>query len=365
MDPIKVEKDRSCALQVLEGHRPEDYRLSHFDRPAPLITSHLHHEPSLHDSASTQASTSSLWSGVLSQCGSAFSRTTSIASSLKSDKRQQSSSSLSYLQIKPLPPLPPEEPSPLSFSSPETPSLQLPESKLCLSPSKAQQQNDLVLTDHYTPPLISPALSNSTTSSTGSYASHLIENPTDSFCEHVRIFHPHSQSSHITAALLDTGSDCCCIRLGVLHSLGISPTSSLIRPTTLSTRGITGSTWRPLGRIELTWLPLRGDGGESEAHHTWFFVGDKELPYPIVLGKDFLLPKEGPPRVFVVLVNVLNRPSKAERNVQKEAEKRHKKLVRDNEKAKEARMALLQAYDSRSCLSSDTCSSKSTAAEKP
>jgi hypothetical protein len=51
--------------------------------------------------------------------------------------------------------------------------------------------------------------------------------------------------------------------------------------------------------------------------------------------------------------------------VQKEAEKRHKKLVRDNEKAKEARMALLQAYGSHSCLSSDTCSSKSTAAEKP
>ena len=55
----------------------------------------------------------------------------------------------------------------------------------------------------------------------------------------------------------------------------------------------------------------------------------------------------------------------AERNVQKEAEKRHKKLVRDNEKAKEARMALLQSYDSNSCLSSDTCSSKRTAAEKP
>ena len=310
MDSIKIEKDRSCALQVLEGHRPEDYRLSHFERPAPLITSHLHQETSPHDSASTQSSTSSLWSGVLSQCGSAFSRTTSIASSLKSHKRQQSASSLSYLQIKPLPPLPPEEPSPPSSSSPETPSLQLPESKLCLSLSKAQQQNDLVTADHYTSPLISPAFSNVTTSSTSSYASHLVENPTDSVYKHVRIFHPLSQSSHITAALLDTGSDCCCIRLGVLHSLGIPITSSLIQQTTLSAKSITGSTWRPLGRIELTWLPLRGDGGESEAHHTWFFVGDKELPYPIVLGNDFWFPKEGPPRVFFVLVNVLNRPSK-------------------------------------------------------
>jgi hypothetical protein len=51
--------------------------------------------------------------------------------------------------------------------------------------------------------------------------------------------------------------------------------------------------------------------------------------------------------------------------VQKEAEKRHKKLVRDNEKAKKARMALLQAHGSHSCLSSDTSSSKSTAAETP
>jgi hypothetical protein len=41
-----------------------------------------------------------------------------------------------------------------------------------------------------------------------------------------------------------------------------------------------------------------------------FFVGDKGLPYPILLGKDFLFPKEGPPRVVANLVNVLNRPSK-------------------------------------------------------
>jgi hypothetical protein len=310
MDSIKIEKDRSCALQVLEGHKPEDYRISQFEQPAPLITSQLHYETSPHDSASTQASTSSLWSDKLSQCGSTFSRTTSIAPSLKSHKRQQSASSLSYLQIKPLPPLPPEEPSPPSSSSPETPNLQLPVSKLCLSPSKAQQQKDLIPTDHHTPPLISPALSNFTASSTSSYASHLVENPTDSFREDIRIFHPHSQISHITAATLDTGSDCCCIRLDVLHSLGIPLTSSLVRPTTLSAKGITGSTWQPLGRVELTWLPFRSDVGDSEAHHTWFFVGDKRLPYPVLLGKDFLFPKDGPPRVFAILVNVLNRPSK-------------------------------------------------------
>ena len=309
MDPIEIEKDRSCALQVLEGHKPEEYRLSHFGQPAPLITSHLHYESSPHDSASTQASTSSLWSGVLSQCGSAFSRATSVTPSLKSHKRQQSASSLSYLQIKPLPPLPPEEPSPLNSSSPETPSLQLPVSKLCLSPSKAQQRKELVSTDYHTPPLISPALSNFTASSARSYASHLAENPTDSFREYIRIFHPDSQNSHITAATIDTGSDCCCIRLDVLHSLGIPLTSSLVRPTTLSTKGITGSTWLPLGRIELAWLPFTGDVGEGETHHTWFFVGDKGLPYPILLGKDFLFPKKGPPRVFAILVNVLNRPS--------------------------------------------------------
>jgi hypothetical protein len=62
----------------------------------------------------------------------------------------------------------------------------------------------------------------------------------------------------------------------------------------------------------LPWLPFRRDAGESEAHHTIFFVGDEELPYPILLGKDFLFPKEGPPRVSVTLVNVLNRPSKGE-----------------------------------------------------
>jgi hypothetical protein len=50
--------------------------------------------------------------------------------------------------------------------------------------------------------------------------------------------------------------------------------------------------------------------------------------------------------------------------MQKEAEKRHKKRVRDNEKIKEARMGLLRGCDSQSCLSSDTCSSTSTAAEK-
>jgi hypothetical protein len=89
MDSIKIEKDRSCALQVLEGHKPEERRLSHFEQPSPSITSHLPHESSPHDSTSTQASAASLWSGVLSQCGSAFSRATSVAPSLRSHKRQQ------------------------------------------------------------------------------------------------------------------------------------------------------------------------------------------------------------------------------------------------------------------------------------
>jgi hypothetical protein len=274
MDSIKIDKDRSCALRVLEGHKPKEYRLSHFEQPAPLITSYLNQEISPHDSASTQSPTSSLWSGVPSQCGSTSSRATSIAPSLKSHKRQQSASSLSYLQIKPLPPLPAEEPSPPSSSSPKISNLQLPMSKLCLSPSKFQHQKDLASTDRPTSPLISPALSNVTASSASSYASHLVKNPIDSFREYIRIFHPHSQSSHITAATLDTGSDCCCIRLDVLHSLGVPLTSSLVRPTTL------------------------------------FFVGYKGLPCPILLGKDFLFPKEGPPRVFAILVNVLNRPSK-------------------------------------------------------
>jgi hypothetical protein len=305
MDSSRIEKDRSCTLQVLEGHKPEEYRLSHFEKPAPLFISHSHHETSSHDSTSTQVSTSSIWSGVLSQCGSAFSRTTSLASSIKSHKRQQSSS-LSYLQIKPLPPLPLEEPSP---SSPDNPDLQSLVSKLCISPSKAHQQKELVLPDQHTRPLLSRTLSNFTASSASSYASHLIDNPTDSFREHIRIFHPHSQNSHITAATLDTGSDCCCIRLDVLHSLEIQRTSPLVRPTTLSTKGITGCTWQPLGRIELTWLPFKCDGRESEVHRTWFFVGDEELPYSILLGKDFLFPKGGPPRVVATLINVLNRPT--------------------------------------------------------
>jgi hypothetical protein len=50
--------------------------------------------------------------------------------------------------------------------------------------------------------------------------------------------------------------------------------------------------------------------------------------------------------------------------MQKEAEKRHKKVVRDNEKAKEARMALPQVYSCHSCMSLNTCSSKSIEAEK-
>jgi hypothetical protein len=293
---------------VLEGYKPAKYRLSHFEQSALFNASHLHHEFSPHDSTSTQSSTSSLWSSVLSQCGSASSRATSIAPSLKSHKRQKSASSLSYLQIKPLPPLPPEEPSPPSSSSPN---LQLPVSELCLAPLKSQQQKDTASTNHHTSPLISPAPSNVTASSTSSYASHLFENPTDSFRECIHIFHPNFQKRHITAAAtLDTGSDCCCIRLDVLQSLGITRTSLLVRPTTLSTKGITGSTWQPLGRIKLTWLPLRGDLGESKRHHTWFFVGDMGLPCPVLLGKDFLFPKGGPPRVIATLVNVLNRPSK-------------------------------------------------------
>jgi hypothetical protein len=50
--------------------------------------------------------------------------------------------------------------------------------------------------------------------------------------------------------------------------------------------------------------------------------------------------------------------------MQKEAERRQEKLVRDNEEAKEARMAISQAYSSGSCSSSSSCTSKSTVAEK-
>jgi hypothetical protein len=310
MDPIEIEKDRSCALQVLEGHKPEEYRLSHFERPSPSITSHSPRESSPHNSTSTQASAASLWSGVLSQYGSAFSRATSVAPSLKSHKRQQSASSLSYLQTKPLPELPSDDSSPPSSPPPEAHNLQPPGSRLYLSPSGIQQRKERLPTDLHTTPLPSPALSNFTTSSASSYASHLVENSTDAFHKHIRIFHPSSQNSYITSATLDTGSDCCCIRLDVLHSLGIHVRSRLIRPTTLSSKGITGSTWQPLGRIELTWLPFRGDAGESEAHRTWFFVGDEGLPHPVLLGKDFLFPKEGPPRVVAILVNVLNKPLK-------------------------------------------------------
>jgi hypothetical protein len=48
--------------------------------------------------------------------------------------------------------------------------------------------------------------------------------------------------------------------------------------------------------------------------------------------------------------------------MQKEAEKLHKKRVRDNEKMKEARIALSRAYDSQSCANPDTCSSTSSLA---
>ncbi|KAH6696435.1 hypothetical protein BKA61DRAFT_683135 [Leptodontidium sp. MPI-SDFR-AT-0119] len=359
MNSNQIEKDRSCALQVLEGHKPEEYRLSRFEQPAPLITANLHHETSPHDSASTEASsTSSVWSGIISQCGFAFSRTTSLTPSIKSHKRQHSASSLAYLQLqKPLPPLPPDEPSPSPTSN-----LQQQVSKLCLSPSKPQQ---IVLPDRHSP-LISPALSNFTISSESSYASHLLDNPTDSFREDIRIFHPRSQNRYITTATIDTGSDCCCIRLDVLHSLGIQLSSPFVRPTTLSTKGISGSTWQPLGRIELTWLPFHRDnfGEVEEAHHTWFFIGDKGLPHPVLLGKDFLFPRESPPRVFAVLVNVLNTPSKKEKKEKMEAERRHRALVRDNEKAKEGRMAVMQTYGTRLETGSETSSEKSIVAER-
>jgi predicted solute-binding protein len=102
----------------------------------------------------------------------------------------------------------------------------------------------------------------------------------------------------------------------------------------------------------------------EEAHHTWFFIGDKGLPHPVLLGKDFLFPRERPPRVFAVLVNVLNTPSKKDKMEKMEAERRHRALVRDNEKAKEGRMAVMQTYGARSETRSETSSGKSIVVER-
>jgi len=350
----QTEKDRSCTLQVLEGCKPEDYRLSRLERLPTLRT-----QQSPYDSTSDLSSTDSVWSGVPSRHSSAYSRATSVTPSFRSEWAQKGVATSSYLYSKPLPELPTDE-SP--SASPIVPATQLnapkSHSALLLSSSNNKVQGDGLSVDLGAVPLISPALSNFTASSDSSYASRLAKNPDDSLREHIRLFHPTSQNNHITWATIDTGSDCCCIRQDILESLGISLDSGFIKATAFRSTDVNGNTWQPLGRIELRWLPFRGDA--VGAHETWFFVGDERLPHPVLLGKDFLFPRHGPKRIIATLVNVMNKSSKAERNAQKEAEKRHRKLVLENEKAKEARMEMVREVKHSSCCSSCAGSAKST-----
>ena len=55
----------------------------------------------------------------------------------------------------------------------------------------------------------------------------------------------------------------------------------------------------------------------------------------------------------------------AEREMQKESERRHEKVVRHNEKAKEVSLAVFKARSSGSSSRSDSCTSKDTIDGKP
>jgi hypothetical protein len=88
-----------------------------------------------------------------------------------------------------------------------------------------------------------------------------------------------------------------------LQRLGIMIPRNLVAPTSYSAMGSSGGIVPAQGRIKLTWKAHMGRG----YHTNDFFVGPDSAPYGVLIGKDFLVPATGEPRMKLSLPNYRNR----------------------------------------------------------
>ena len=154
----------------------------------------------------------------------------------------------------------------------------------------------------------------------------------------IRIFHP-SRTVHkdaLVIALCDSQSDHSFISPKALDRLGILITDvEWIKSTTYMYRINDGPPIAPRGKIDLTWRAFSSSGG-GKYHTNRFYIAGDDAPYDgVLLGKDHILPKNGPPRMsYNCLVGVRETKTAEQKAKAKEAKKDHLQEIKEKEKLK-------------------------------
>jgi hypothetical protein len=173
----------------------------------------------------------------------------------------------------------------------------------------------------------------------------------DELCQRdVRIFHPTLEVAITTIGKIDCGSDHSHISPKALGKLQIPLDSKLIRPTVYKYYTNEGPVETTRGSITLNWRIFNEPNGHSKHERNTFYIASDKAPYDgLLLGKDFLFPPDGPPRMNLCLMNITIPKTEKEKEEQRKALENHEREVRENERLKkERRDAAQQAAGSSS-----------------
>jgi hypothetical protein len=166
----------------------------------------------------------------------------------------------------------------------------------------------------------------------------------DELCQRdVRIFHPTLEVAITTIGKIDCGSDHSHISPKALRRLQISLDSELIRPTVYKYYTNEGPVETTRGSITLNWRIFNEPNGHSKHERNTFYIASDKAPYDgLLLGKDFLFPPDGPPRMNLCLMNITIPKTESEKEEQRKALEKHEREVRENERLKKERRAAAQ-----------------------
>jgi hypothetical protein len=174
----------------------------------------------------------------------------------------------------------------------------------------------------------------------------VVETDSEAFIIDIRIFHPTREIMTEVIALCDTQSSHSHISPTALEKLGIRLTDTeLIKKTGYEYRTNDGASITPRGKIDLTWRAFTSDGRGRNHENTFYIAGD-DAPYDgVLLGKDHLLPKNGPARMIynTCLVTVRERKTAEQKEKAEKAKKEERRKIEEYEKLKKEQMAAAAA----------------------
>lgn len=174
----------------------------------------------------------------------------------------------------------------------------------------------------------------------------VVETDNDPFLIDIRIFHPSREIKTEVIALCDPQSSHSHISPTALEELGIPLTDTeLIKKTEYIYRTNDGALVNPRGKIDLTWRAFTSDGRGRNHTNTFFIAGDDAPYHGVLLGKDHLLPKNGPARMSynTCLVTIRERKTAEQKEKAEQARREERRRIKENEKLKKEQMAAAAA----------------------